>query len=201
MHVMKRDGSLEPVDVNKIVRAVSRCCEGLDEVDPLRIATRTISGLYDGDTTAELDQLSIQTAASLIAEEPQYSRLAGRLLATFINKEVHKQEIHSFSQSIKRGHELGLINDHTLELVNLSARKLNHTIDIERSTLFNYFGLRTVYDRYMLKDPVTRKVIETPQYFFMRVAAGLALDASEARDFYRLISSLRYLPSSPTLFN
>ena len=201
MHVMKRDGSLEPVDVNKIVRAVSRCCEGLDEVDPLRIATRTISGLYDGATTAELDQLSIQTAASLIAEEPQYSRLAGRLLATFINKEVHNQEIHSFSQSIKRGHELGLINDRTLELVNLSARKLNHTIDTERSTLFNYFGLRTVYDRYLLKDPVTRKVIETPQYFFMRVAAGLALDASEARDFYRLISSLRYLPSSPTLFN
>lgn len=201
MHVMKRDGSLEPVDVNKIVRAVSRCCDGLDEVDPLRIATRTISGLYDGATTAELDQLSIQTAASLIAEEPQYSRLAGRLLATFINKEVHNQEIHSFSQSVKRGHELGLINDATLELVSQSARKLNHTIDTERSHLFNYFGLRTVYDRYLLKDPETRKVIETPQYFFMRVAAGLAEDAREARDFYRLISSLRYLPSSPTLFN
>ena len=201
MHVMKRDGSLEPVDVNKIVRAVSRCCDGLDEVDPLRIATRTISGLYDGATTAELDQLSIQTAASLIAEEPQYSRLAGRLLATFINKEVHNQEIHSFSQSVKRGHEMGLINDATLELVSQSARKLNHTIDTERSHLFNYFGLRTVYDRYLLKDPETRKVIETPQYFFMRVAAGLSEDAREARDFYRLISSLRYLPSSPTLFN
>ena len=201
MRVKKRNGGLEPVDLNKIVKAVSRCCEGLSEVDPLRIATRTISGLYDGATTAELDQLSIQTAASLIAEEPQYSLLAGRLLATFIDKEVQNQEIYSFSQSIKRGQERGLINDETAELVNAASRKLNDTIEPERNQLFNYFGLRTVYDRYLLKDPVTRKVIETPQYFFMRVAAGLAKRAGEARDFYRLISSLRYLPSSPTLFN
>ena len=81
MQVSKRDGSLEPVDLNKIVRAVSRCAEGLTDVDPMRIATRTISGLYDGATTSELDRLSIQTAASLTAEEPTYSRLAARLLA------------------------------------------------------------------------------------------------------------------------
>jgi len=201
MAVRKRDGASEPVDLNKIVRAVSRCCENLSSVDPLRIATRTISGLYDGATTAELDQLSIQTAASLIAEEPQYSKLAARLLATYIDKEVQNQEIQSFSQSVKRGHELGLINDKTLKLVTNHRRKLNDTIQPELNQLFEYFGLRTVYDRYLLKDPETRKVIETPQYFFMRVAAGLAESAGEARDFYHLISSLRYLPSSPTLFN
>ena len=83
MRVKKRDGSTEPVDVNKIVRAVSRSCHGLREVDPLRVATRTISGLYDGATTKELDELSIRTAAQLIAEEPQYSKLAARLLSTF----------------------------------------------------------------------------------------------------------------------
>ncbi|MFT4710205.1 MAG: ribonucleoside-diphosphate reductase alpha chain, partial [Planctomycetota bacterium] len=199
MRVQKRNGELEAVDLNKIVIAISRTCEGLTQVDPIRIATRTISGLYDGATTAELDQLSIQTAASLIAEEPEYSRLAGRLLTAYIDKEVQNQEIYSFSQSIKRGHELGLVNDETLELVMANSRKLNDTIEPERSHLFNYFGARTVYDRYMLKDPVTRMVIETPQYFFMRVACGLAKRPGEARDFYRLISSLRYLPSSPTL--
>lgn len=201
MRVQKRRGELEPVDLNKIVRAVSRCCTGLDGVDPMRIATRTISGLYDGATTSELDRLSIQTAAALTAEEPQYSRLAARLLATYIDKEVGNQEIQSFSQSVKTGLECGLINERTAQFVAKNARKLNDTIDPSRNTLFGYFGLRTVYDRYLLKHPETRKVIENPQYFFLRVACGLAETPGEARDFYALISSLAYLPSSPTLFN
>jgi ribonucleoside-diphosphate reductase alpha chain len=78
MHVRKRNGDTEPVDVNKIVRAVDRCADGLPDVDPMRVATKTISGLYDGATTAELDRLSIQTAAEMTGEEPQYSRLAAR---------------------------------------------------------------------------------------------------------------------------
>jgi len=65
MRVRKRNGAFEPVDVNKIVRAVARCCVGLGEVDAMRVATKTISGLYDGATTKELDSLSIQTAALL----------------------------------------------------------------------------------------------------------------------------------------
>ncbi|MEO7539713.1 MAG: ATP cone domain-containing protein, partial [Pyrinomonadaceae bacterium] len=63
MQVRKRNGNLEPVDINKIVRAITRCCVNLPSVDSLRIATKTISGLYDGATTRELDKLSIQTAA------------------------------------------------------------------------------------------------------------------------------------------
>ncbi len=201
MRVQKRNGRLEPVDLNKIVRAVSRCSEGLEGVDPMRIATRTISGLYDGATTSELDGLSIQTAAGLTAEEPQYSRLAARLLGTFIDKEVQNQEIQSFSQSVKAALDAGLINERTAKFVAANSRKLNDTIETERNHLFDYFGLRTVYDRYLLRHPHTRQVLETPQYFFMRVAAGLAQTPGEARDFYRLISSLGYLPSSPTLFN
>lgn len=82
MRVTKRNGSAELVDLNKIVRAVGRCAAGLPDVDAMRVATRTISGLYDGATTRELDRLSIQTAAGLIAEEPQSSKLAARLLST-----------------------------------------------------------------------------------------------------------------------
>ncbi|MFT5288123.1 MAG: ribonucleoside-diphosphate reductase alpha chain [Planctomycetota bacterium] len=201
MQVRKRSGGLEPVDVNKIVKAVERSCVDLELVDSMRIATRTISGLYDGATTQELDQLSIQTAASLIAEEPQYSKLASRLLCAFIEKEVQNQDIQSFSQSVQRSFERGLIAEATADFVTKNARKLNDAIENERSDRFEYLGLRTVYDRYLLVDPVSREALETPQHFFLRVACGLCEDAREAINFYRLISSLEYLPSSPTLFN
>ncbi|MCW5960134.1 MAG: ribonucleoside-diphosphate reductase subunit alpha [Pyrinomonadaceae bacterium] len=201
MRVCKRNGSFEPVDINKIVKAVSRCCYGLDSTDALRIATKTISGLYDGATTKDLDKLSIQTAASLIFEEPEYSRLAARLLNNYIGKEVSNQEIHSFSQSITFGFENGLINQRTFDFVTENSRKLNYSIDDTKNDLFEFFGLRTLYDRYLLKNPEKRDVIETPQFFFMRVACGLAESPHEAIDLYKLFSSLEYIPSTPTLFN
>jgi ribonucleoside-diphosphate reductase alpha chain len=201
MRVRKRDASLEAVDVNKIVRAVSRCCAGLDGVDPMRVATRTISGLCDGASTEELDTLSIRTATALVAEEPNYSRLAARLLSTVIAKEVANQDIHSFSQSVAAGHRLGVVGDGSARFVARYGRKLNNAILMERDELFELFGLRTVYDRYLLRHPETRAVIETPQYFFLRVACGLATSPEDAVELYGLMSGLEYLPSSPTLFN
>jgi ribonucleoside-diphosphate reductase alpha chain len=201
MQVIKRNGSQEPVDVNKIVRAVNRCCSGLSHVDALRVATKTISGLYDGATTSELDRLSIQIASNLVGEEPEYQKLAARLLATYIDKEVATQEIHAFSQSIAEGHRLGLIDDRLQSFVGLNSRKLNDAIESSRNDAFEYFGLRTLYDRYLLKHPASRLVVETPQYFFMRIACALAKDVGDALALYRLFSSLEYLPSSPTLFN
>jgi ribonucleoside-diphosphate reductase alpha chain len=201
MHVRKRNGSFEPVDVNKIVRAVQRCGYGLSQVDAMRIASKTIGGLYDGASTGELDAISIDTAASLIAEEPQYSKLAARLLLGTIVKEVAGQNLHSFSQSLEHAYQQGVVNSATAEFVRTHARKLNHAIDDHLSDRFEYFGLRTVYDRYLLRDPFSRKVVETPQYFFLRVACGLAGTPSEAIEFYQLIASHDYMPSSPTLFN
>jgi ribonucleoside-diphosphate reductase alpha chain len=201
MRVRKRNGDFEPVDLNKIVRAVGRSCVGLTQVDALRVATKTISGLYDGATTRELDKLSIQTAAALIVEEPEYSRLAGRLLSTYIDKEVANQEIHSFSQSINTGKAVGLINERVAKFVSANSRKLNDAIEPKRSHQFEFFGLRTVYDRYLLKDPTSRDVIETPQYFFMRVACGLSETVTDAIQLYRLFASFEYIPSTPTLFN
>jgi ribonucleoside-diphosphate reductase alpha chain len=201
MQVRKRNGDTEPVDVNKIVRAVERCADGLDDVDPMRVATRTISGLYDGATTAELDRLSIQTAAEMTGEEPQYSKLAARLLAGYIGKEVRGQGIASFSQSVSLGHAEGVIGDQTAAFVKDNARKLDDATDPAGDLEFEYFGMRTVYDRYLLRHPSTRLVIETPQYFLLRVACGLSRTPAEAIGFYRLMSSLAYLPSSPTLFN
>ena len=209
MRVMKRNGSLEPVDLNKIVNAIARASEGLLGVDPMRVATRTISALADGATTRELDDLSIRTAAGLIVEEPNYSKLASRLLATVIDKEVRNQNIPWFSESIKAGNEAGLVADHVLDFVEANAPTLNAAINSDRDRLFQFFGLRTVYDRYLLRHPERRDVIETPQYFFLRVACGLCaeidgdheVDVDRVVDFYDLMSSLAYLPSSPTLFN
>lgn len=201
MRVRKRNGELEAVELDKIVRAVARCAEGLDAVDPLRVATRTVSGLYDGATTRELDELSIQTAAALIAEEPAYAKLAARLLAAFVAEEVWLQGIESFSASIARGRELGLIGNRLAEFVVSQPARFDEALQPDRDREFEYFGLRTLYDRYLLRHPTTRAVIETPQAFFLRVAAALADTFEEAVALYELFSSLRYLPSSPTLFN
>jgi ribonucleoside-diphosphate reductase alpha chain len=202
MHVTKRNGGREIVDVNKIVRAVTRSAEGLHGVDPLRVALKTIGGLYDGATTQELDQLSIRTAAALTAEEPEYGQLAARLLGAYIDKEVSGQEIQSFSQSIVRGAELGILNDRLRDFVAINARKLNDAINPLATRRFEYFGLRTVYDRYLLRHPQQRLVIETPQHFFMRIACALGgNEIAETLELYRLLSSLEYIASSPTLFN
>ncbi len=201
MRVQKRDGSLEPVDVTKIVERVTGCCYNLNQVDPLRVATKAISGLYDGATTKELDNLCIQTSSLLIGEDPEYSRLASRLLAIYIDEEVRSQKIQSFSDSVTCGYNAGLVAEATYRFVEKNKAALSAAIEPFRTDRFEYFGLRTVYDRYLLKNPKSRQVFETPQYFFMRVACGLAQSVEEAVEFYRLISSLDYMASTPTLFN
>ncbi|NUM58183.1 MAG: ribonucleoside-diphosphate reductase subunit alpha [Bdellovibrionaceae bacterium] len=201
MRVKKRDGSLEPVDVTKIVERVTRLCQGLAHVDPLRVATKAISGLYDGATTKELDNLCISTASLLIGEEPEYSRLAARLLSTYVDEEVRSQKIKTFADCVTFGFQNGLLNESLYKFVTNNKAALSAAIEPFRTDRFEYFGLRTIYDRYLLKNPQTRQVFETPQYFFMRVACGLAQTIEEAVEFYRLISSLEYMASTPTLFN
>ncbi|MBX2986450.1 MAG: ribonucleoside-diphosphate reductase subunit alpha [Bdellovibrionaceae bacterium] len=201
MRVKKRDGSLEPVDVTKIVERVRHCCQGLTQVDPLRVATKAISGLYDGASTKELDNLCIQTASLLIGEEPEYSKLAARLLSIYVDEEVRSQKIKSFADAIQFGFANDLVAETTARFVEQHKAALCAAIEPYRTDRFEYFGLRTIYDRYLLKNPKSRQVFETPQYFFMRVACGLSTSVDEAIEFYRLISSHDYMPSTPTLFN
>ncbi|MCW5573543.1 MAG: ribonucleoside-diphosphate reductase subunit alpha, partial [Steroidobacteraceae bacterium] len=94
-----------------------------------------------------------------------------------------------------------LINERVAGFVESHARKLNDAIDATRTLEFEYFGLRTLYDRYLLKHPTRRHVFETPQHFWMRIAVALSPDVPEAIELYRLFSSLEYIASSPTLFN
>lgn len=201
MRVRKRDGSLDPVDVTKIVERVMGCSQGLVQIDPLRVATKAISGLYDGATTKELDNLCIATASLLIGEEPEYSKLAARLLGLYVDEEVRSQKVKSFADSITFGYNAGIISELTYRFVEKNKAALSAAIEPFRTDRFEYFGLRTIYDRYLLKNPKTRQVFETPQYFFMRVACGLAQTVEEAVEFYRLISAHDYMCSTPTLFN
>ena len=201
VHVTKRDGSKEVFQRALLEQAVQKHCDDLDAVVVDIIVDRVIRGLYNGVSTAEIDSLLIQNAAMRIGDEPQYSRLAARLLKSSLADEVKKQGILSFSDSVEHGHAAGLLADSCLEFVREHGTTLNAAINDQNSRLFEYFGLRTVYDRYLLKDPKKRTVIETDQYFFLRVACGLAKNIEEAIEFYTLISSFAYMPSTPTLFN
>nr|WP_307844261.1 ribonucleoside-diphosphate reductase subunit alpha [Actinospica acidithermotolerans] len=187
--------------VEQVEHEVARCAADLPDVDPLRVARKTVGGLHEGATASEAARLSVQSAAELIGEEPQYSKLAARLLSSVIAAEAAGHGAVTFSTSIALGHAEGLIGDETFAFVTANAEAFDAAIDRDGDLRFEYFGLRTVYDRYLLRHPVARDVIETPQYFLLRVACGLSQTPDEAVGFYRLMSSLAYLPSSPTLFN
>jgi ribonucleoside-diphosphate reductase alpha chain len=211
MQVRKRSGTLEDVELSKIELSLKRYCGDLPNIDVYRIASKTVGGLVDGVSTLELDLLSVRTAKDLIIDDPVYSKVAARILANVIQKEVAGLDIQSFSQSIELGFQEGLISEATHALVLANKRKLNAAIRHERDWNMEFHGLQTVYDRYVLKHPTLlrpdgggkkqRAVIETPQYFFMRVACGLANDAVEVIEMYNLLSSLEYMCSTPTLFN
>jgi len=199
MEVIKRDGTREPVKIEKILAAVNRACRGISGVEALEVAKRTISGLHQDSTTQELDALSISNAVMLMAEEPNYSKVAARMLSESIQKEVGRGL--AFRDYVSKAAKLGLIHDHVLGLAQADFDTIEYAIRHERDDLFEYFGLKTVADRYLLRDPISREIIERPQWMLMRVALGLSQNAKEAIEFYDLTSQFYYLPATPTLFN
>jgi ribonucleoside-diphosphate reductase alpha chain len=199
MKVFKRDGTQEEVKIEKILHAVNRACRGLSHVEALEVAKRTISGLHEGSTTEELDELSISNAVMLMGEEPNYSKVAARMLSEGIRKEVGRDT--GFRDYLKTAFELGLLHSTVMELAGPAVDQIEYAIRHERDDLFEYFGLKTVADRYLLRHPKTRKLIERPQWLFMRVALGLSQSVSEALELYEIVSQFYYTPATPTLFN
>ncbi|MBB5784530.1 ribonucleoside-diphosphate reductase subunit alpha [Nonomuraea jabiensis] len=154
----------------------------------------------------EVDRrLAIEEAAARVIADPANSRVAARLLAEEIADEAAAHGVRTFSESIAATHAAGLIQDGLAEFVAAHAAELDALVSAELMAVaderFEYFGLRTVYDRYLLRHPETRAVLERPQHFFLRVACGLSESVAEAAELYALMSTLSYLPSSPTLFN
>lgn len=150
----------------------------------------------------EVDRrLAIEEAAARVIADPANSRVAARLLAEEIADEAAGQGVRSFSESIAATHAAGLVQDGLADFVAAHAAELDALVPDDADDRFEYFGLRTVYDRYLLRHPESRAVLERPQHFLLRVACGLSESVAEAAELYRLMSTLSYLPSSPTLFN
>ncbi|MDT0474751.1 ribonucleoside-diphosphate reductase subunit alpha [Streptomyces griseoviridis] len=189
-----------------LLRTLTELTADLPDADPGRVAASALRGRSARADEAELRELATEAAAGLISEDPAYSRLAARLLTISIAVEAATQGVTTFTESIAVGHREGLIADRTAEFARVHASRLDALIDPRGDDRFGYFGLRTLYSRYLLRHPITRKVVETPQHFLLRVASGLAEDdtarsVDEVSALYGLMSRLDYLPSSPTLFN
>ncbi|MCV2458811.1 ribonucleoside-diphosphate reductase subunit alpha [Streptomyces sp. ICN988] len=189
-----------------LLRTLTGLTADLQDADPGRVAAAALRGRSAHADEAELRELATEAAAGLISEDPVYSRLAARLLTIGIRAEAASQGVVTFTDSVATGHREGLIADRTAAFVRQHADRLDALIDPDADDRFGYFGLRTLYSRYLLRHPITRKAVETPQHFLLRVAAGLAEDdtvraVDEVAALYGLMSRLDYLPSSPTLFN
>ena len=211
LHVRKRDGQMEEFDADKINRSIEAACTGLK--DPIakvsQIASETKLTLYDGITSEELDQATIQTALQNVKDDPDYDKVATRLLL----KTVYKRLLGSYATAIEleRRHfehfptyitdlvTRGLL-DPRME-ANFDLDRISSSLKIDRDEYFLYSGASSLLHRYALKD-INQNPIETPQYFFMRVAMGLSFNednpTEQAVKFYDAMSSLRYLAGGST---
>ena len=186
MFVTKRNGTTEPVKIEKITAAITRFANGLS-VDPIQVAVKTIGSIHDGVTTCELDLASVATALSLSETHPDYAALAARLQADVIRKEVVRQDIHSFSEFIEVAFKLKLVTRklHKFATSLENKKKLNNAIKEAQTDNFNYFALRDFAAHRLIHHPETKKLLEIPQFALMRFAISQSKDAAGAVAFYK----------------
>jgi ribonucleoside-diphosphate reductase alpha chain len=216
IHIRAADGSQQPLDLARLSRLIDEACAGLADVASRPVFDETLRNLYDGITTEEFALASIMAARTLIEQEPNYSYVSARLLLdklrhealSFVydrpeqpdQAEMAERYAAYFPAYVRRGIELELLNP---ELGRFDLKRLAAAIHPERDLAFQFLGLQTLYDRYLIHSDGHR--FELPQAFFMRVAMGLAereIDREEqAIAFYELLSSFDFMCSTPTLFN
>jgi ribonucleoside-diphosphate reductase alpha chain len=212
LNITRRDGTKEPFDADRINRALERACAGLPDVvgKVIQIASETNLTLYEGITEDEIDEATINAALQNVKEDTDYDKIATRLLLKTVYKRilgdyprdnaaiVAERHIELFPKYIKKGVAEGLL-DKRMENFDLEA--LAKYLDTSRDELFQYAGLSTLLHRYSLKDKNNISQ-ETPQFFFMRVAMGLAYNEKNptewAKRFYDKTSQLQYLPGGST---
>jgi ribonucleoside-diphosphate reductase alpha chain len=174
------------------------------DLEALGLPSGLADRLRSGGSLTALIELAVQN----IVEDPIYERAAARLFLLKLYREVWDRAPFDYASYfpgyIRTGVRLGVLDPRLLEF---DLGRLGRGIRPERDLLLPYIGLYTLYDRYLVREPETGRVLEAPQALWLRVAMGLALNEAEGRReewalrFYELISSLRYLPSTPTLFN
>ena len=215
INITKSDGTVVPLDVEKVAGLISDACENLDEVSINEVLDEALKNLYDGVSIADMRTSLVMSARTKVEKEPNYSYVTARILMdqirsealNFLNiaeestyQEMEKYYPEAFKAYIDKGIELDILNP---ELKTFDLHKLSQAIDHTRDNQFTYLGLQTLYDRYFIHCDDVR--YELPQVFFMRVSMGLALEEENREDraieFYRLLSSFDYMSSTPTLFN
>jgi ribonucleoside-diphosphate reductase alpha chain len=208
--VVKRKGIVVPIDIAKVYATLERAAKGLNEVSIELVVKELLKNIFEGLNTTELEKAFILSTVVLIEQDPQYDTFATRLLLQKIVKEVtsvsqNDQTVaaayrQAFIDSIKLGVQQNIF-DKNLLLFDLEA--CAQKLVIERDNLFRYMGLFTLYERYFAK--INGRKIETPQAYWMRVAMGLALQENSSQEraleFYEVVSTFRYMPSTPTLFH
>ncbi len=214
IYVVKRSGQRQRFSVDKIKRTLSRVVKGYEDVVNVDlIVSQCQNDVYDGIATDEIYRALVFATRALVERDPGYSKVAARLLCHQIYREVVGEE--NFSKEDLTGvvRKIFIANTHrAIDAGKLDARmaefdleRLSEAIELERDDLFMYLGIQTIYDRYLLQNPNTNEILETPQAFWMRVAMGLAIAENNKTDvaikFYNLMSSMRYVPSTPTLFH
>lgn len=207
MFVYKRDGRKERVQFDKITARVSRLCYGLDpdHVDAAAITMKVISGVYQGVTTIELDNLAAETAAYMTVTHPDYAILAARIAVSNLHKQTKKQFSAVISDLFhyvnpKTGKRSPMISSGTYETVMKHAEDLNSAIVYDRDFNYQYFGFKTLERSYLLR--LDGNVAERPQHMIMRVAVGIWGDNIErAIETYNYMSGKYFTHASPTLFS
>ncbi len=207
MIVIKRDGRKETVKLEKISARIEKLCYGLDMnfVDSFEICQKVVSGIYDGITTVELDNLAAEIAASMTTRHPDYAILAARIAVS----NLHKQTSKSFSNTMKllyeykdpkTGENASLLAKDAYEVIRKNAALLDSSIIYDRDFGYDYFGFKTLEKSYLLK--LHNKIVERPQHLLMRVAVGIhGTDIDSVIETYNLLSEKWFTHATPTLFN
>ncbi len=215
IHVVKRDGTREPFDANKINLALVKASEGLpDQISKVvQVATELQLTLFDGITSEQLDEAVIHTALQNVKDDPDFDTIAARLLLKNIYKnilgnyeteaELKKLHEQKFAEYIKQGVKDGLL-DARMNSKIYDLKKLAAALDPSRDNLSKYLGVITNKNRYALRKQ-SGAPIEVPQFTHMRIAMGLSFNEKDpttaAIDFYKHMSNLDYVPGGSTRVN
>tara|TARA_R110001592_G_scaffold97231_3_gene278481 strand:- start:11215 stop:13464 length:2250 start_codon:yes stop_codon:yes gene_type:complete len=193
MRVTKRSGRIEDMKFDNVTNRIKNLTYGLsDKCDSSKVAQQVFSSMYDNITTQEIDTLSAEICVGMITSDPDYETLATRIVASNIQKVCP----NNFHLAMRKLQKAGVITDEVVEV----AQQVKEHIKADRDFNFGYFGLKTLEKSYLQR--VDGKLIETPQYMFMRVAIGIhGKDIPAVLETYDKMSQGLFIHATPTLFN